>query len=1571
MNHIPQHQAEASALLASQSRSISKIAVKATESSSIDHMFPIIDLLLKNVELPTIFYIILSFYIFIQIYSSSFWPGLPYTIDYKTPVGNAFHFIFQIAFMSSLEGDLKSLTITFIILLCLTVFTVIILIIQITIYKVKRRLVRWSLFPTKFVLEFLPLMLLMPTGNFIGMVFSRLIDKADPLSIAYAVLSLIIFIIMLTVQYIQSYCFSMSPYIPKTIIFSSSGSFFMSIFSVIPIFLITPYIFKVFNRWIDPFLIALKMIFNIYVVYNTFYMPFMRRRTNFVFAAVFASSTVLDLSAFIISIGSFITEAIQLSIWFISLVLFYIIMHYVMNRHFNSIRKKLSKEILDSMSQDGQSIDTLIREYYFSLNLHKRAGKFKLFLAIGLENMSPMFLNWSLIKFAADNLEDTNLFLQMTKVVCLFPCENRLLRFMYTKCVEKQGLKFHERFMLFQIHSVMNQRQSSSSLEITTKLQELRNSSLGNLKAVRDFWLDIPDNPNAFYQIYINTVWVNDYYSEATLQWPNSIYLYKDYASYQVECGADFFNGVRSKYKSMLIEQGKNFVIDYSFRSLVHLYPHYLKKNILDIKGNFIVNVKKSGSSSSSANHNSVASSNTESTELDNEIEETISVTLFNHHRLRMALQLSIENKKSKNSMILKFYAGFSVVLLAAFLIFFYIFFASKFERRQTNLESAQLLERTRVGLDMAIIAVMMKWGSSLNLFSEAFKKDVTSISQRSINTLNNPILELLKWNNYGLMSLYDFMNALVTMATKGEKVIEDLKPVFRNMMSFNFCTGRYETQKPINISLRHAYIYCFDKVRELAQEAEDVQHWDLTNNMCTFFSNLDDLSTTYEEIQSSLTKKQVEDKFEVEEDNNIIMIAVTIVYFFATAPLLMTFFLRYLHELKSFLEMLRNLDIDVRKEAAKPFKDCSSLDQESIESNENKGSMNPIVLFTIILTSTIIGLILIIGMIVIGNEQNLQFMKISTWLDDAMNRNCYMSEVLLYSIITMLQVNGNMNLSFTTVNKTVEALSQTISNLDHSNDNLLHGLNGKIACIGVNKRFDAINLYELCKPNATGFYNTYQCAPIDKAISLVVTLVNDLIGKPYNYTIEPGSYFSHIFNIVNNHLIPFGFESVDILIQTGFDTTHKYSRWNLILAICGIVYSVLALFVIWFYVTKLDKAYKGFLQLFRRIPPLACNNSEIMSFLLNRKQGKENTKMSTAQSVITMSPDSIILTSRNETIDVINPAITELFGYTPNQLLGQPIDNLMPKELNLEVFNHFELMKQGQCSLTYEVDGVGKTDDDQEIPIHITIVGFAEEYKTCASSFAVILKNTTELQKQREEAEEAKKQSEKLLYNILPRDIVNRLNQGESEIFFSVPSSSIIFIDIVKWSDYAANITPAQIMSNLSLIFAKFDQACVKYNLITKIKLIGDIYMAAAGLFTLDIQPAQHASQMINFALESLLCVEEANTALDASLQVRVGINTGGPLLAGVLGTDKPVFDIIGDPINVASRLQSTCIPSTIQISQSTFELISDMSYNVETRGEIELKGKGKKLAYIVKPSLMSQGSSSAFFKSGNLPDI
>jgi PAS domain S-box-containing protein len=357
-----------------------------------------------------------------------------------------------------------------------------------------------------------------------------------------------------------------------------------------------------------------------------------------------------------------------------------------------------------------------------------------------------------------------------------------------------------------------------------------------------------------------------------------------------------------------------------------------------------------------------------------------------------------------------------------------------------------------------------------------------------------------------------------------------------------------------------------------------------------------------------------------------------------------------------------------------------------------------------------------------------------------------------------------------------------------------------------------------------------------------------------------------------------------------------------------------------------------------------------MVNLVYSKGQRNEQTVVSASHAVFETSQDSMLSLNTEGIVEFLNPATTTIFGFTPEQVLGQHVKMLLPPDGdgNAGFFTQMELMKHGQASFIYETAVTGAKDDETSVPLQLTLLGFASKGRR-AESFALVLRDQSEEFGRKKQVELAKKESEKLLLQILPRNIIMRLNRGDKDINFTVPLSTIVFIDVEKFSDYTANLQPKEIMQNLGMVFTGYDKLLAKYNLITKIKLIGDDYMAAGGLFLTEPDAEGHSNQVLQFALGCLEAVEQVNEQLQASLEVRIGVNTDGPLIAGVLGTEKPLFDIIGDPINVAARLQSTCIPGHVQISQKTYNLVATGPYHIEQRGEIELKGKGKQMTYLV----------------------
>ncbi|HZA67216.1 MAG TPA: adenylate/guanylate cyclase domain-containing protein [Geminicoccaceae bacterium] len=202
------------------------------------------------------------------------------------------------------------------------------------------------------------------------------------------------------------------------------------------------------------------------------------------------------------------------------------------------------------------------------------------------------------------------------------------------------------------------------------------------------------------------------------------------------------------------------------------------------------------------------------------------------------------------------------------------------------------------------------------------------------------------------------------------------------------------------------------------------------------------------------------------------------------------------------------------------------------------------------------------------------------------------------------------------------------------------------------------------------------------------------------------------------------------------------------------------------------------------------------------------------------------------------------------------------------------------------------------------------------------------ELERQRHEA---------LLRNILPGQIVTRLNNGELVIADRIEQATILFADLVGFTAAASRITPAVLVNNLNRIFSAFDDLCRSLQ-IEKIKTIGDAYMAAAGV---PMPRADHAEVIADFALAMLAALERVNAVAEVPFQMRIGIHTG-PVVAGVIGSHRFLYDIWGDTVNLASRLESHGLPGRIHVSPQTSRMLAG-HYDLQARGLINLRGIGK----------------------------
>jgi DNA-binding response OmpR family regulator len=240
-------------------------------------------------------------------------------------------------------------------------------------------------------------------------------------------------------------------------------------------------------------------------------------------------------------------------------------------------------------------------------------------------------------------------------------------------------------------------------------------------------------------------------------------------------------------------------------------------------------------------------------------------------------------------------------------------------------------------------------------------------------------------------------------------------------------------------------------------------------------------------------------------------------------------------------------------------------------------------------------------------------------------------------------------------------------------------------------------------------------------------------------------------------------------------------------------------------------------------------------------------------------------------------------------------------------------------------------------------------------------VKTHVELKRTREDLIEAYNQlgmerdkSEKLLLNILPQKVANELKESGYSIPEKFENVTVLFTDFVNFTSISSHVDPNLLINELNELFTAFDEIMDKYDC-ERIKTIGDAYLAVCGLPTVNVR---HVENIIYAAIDILNFLKERNTEAIKNnkliWEIRIGIHTGA-VVAGLVGIRKYIYDVFGDTVNIASRMESLCEPMKINISESTYKSILRETYGqklpfiIEERNPIDVKGKGSMKMYFI----------------------
>jgi adenylate cyclase len=297
-----------------------------------------------------------------------------------------------------------------------------------------------------------------------------------------------------------------------------------------------------------------------------------------------------------------------------------------------------------------------------------------------------------------------------------------------------------------------------------------------------------------------------------------------------------------------------------------------------------------------------------------------------------------------------------------------------------------------------------------------------------------------------------------------------------------------------------------------------------------------------------------------------------------------------------------------------------------------------------------------------------------------------------------------------------------------------------------------------------------------------------------------------------------------------------------------------------------------------------------------------------------------------------------ESFKYFKNYILYRDsVNDIKSVQKMADLRTNYEVSQK-----QVEVDLLNQQKKNQRIIVIATVIALFLIFLYALSLYRrnIFIKKTNLI------IQEEKDRSEKLLLNILPEETALELKQSGKVSARKFESVTVLFTDFKGFTQYAENLSPEKVVESVDFYFSKFDEIMDKYGL-EKIKTVGDSYMCAGGL---PFPTEDHAFKMVQAALdiaefvnESLKQVSENEVRFD----IRIGINTG-PVVAGVVGTRKFAYDIWGDTVNIASRMESNSIAGRINISENTYQLVKDF-FDCEYRGEIEVKNRGMMKMYFV----------------------
>ena len=1339
--------------------------------------------------------------------------------------------------------------------------------------------------------------------------------------------------------------------------------------------------------------------------------------------------------------------------------IFMYIHHYLKTKHFK-------ENLFPNFKQDENSSDNNKKEYLDSLNMSLSDAFY--YLQLGVATGSPLFIDWSLSNYIIEKFSDhSEILVFLTWLVSFFPSETHILHGYITIGLKMLSSNNFFQCFFYQLHRVHIFRQSSASSESTSDLSNIKKLTKTCIGMISWYWFMVATDPSqitpeTLHIISDKIIKVDTTWDELLEKYPNNAVFISLYSIYLLDVKSSFKSAARWHEKSVMIEAGTHLHNDKLFRGFLQMYPFYLKQKIVDTHGHIITSKT---ASKINKNYKAAMSTSSFTSSTGNEDDDSLNFeeasNFIPNFKLRIALERPIKTLPSPLIQTITLWSVLRLILNIIFIILIYKSIVDLFPPiedlsyhiRNLNALShpLKLLSHEIIWFYATSFPEVSNATTMLQLYQATFGDSANEI-EYYLNVsypMNDTIFQLSKDSMYYLDK---YASALYISNNLDDPVLITLSDILSLYKVTDTVCKRnntivkieYENSTSLDFILKS---YSTNSLKMSNDTAEERENWSNTTEFCELFlhpwgiqEGLTSMVNYLMEVIPTIYGSSGEEV----QTSEFILSFIPFIGLLIIFPniLLITFSLE--EEKKKLTGLILAVNPESALEASQSLFKGSQERSQKVSSFHYLGhSINYNLLFNLLSVVVICGLMMVNAGLAY-NRQSLFSLLFEHYLITFSQRDAIfdigrdaaclvlVNHIETLGLRTRFLVSFNSDSSeileewnslnyfpFTTIAEVKSHLFQNLIRIQDIIEVIEHGNEYFGGIVGNFEEIDDFRHAEKCKvaERTSSPLIFTKCISFDRLIQYFTTMANNIYLK-YDELYLNSTDLRHLANLIESRLGTEFHELMNSYEQIFDKYLSEFETLSLILLIIEIILVIIIFFVEVSFIFAIEREYKVFKSLVLRLNPISVVSDHLLlSWIFGNDTNSEKNIKTPAQAVFQTSSDAMLFMSADYIIESANSSVTTLFGFTNEQIIGQSINILLNPDNNSRLFYVMKMMISGQSEMIFEDNALGVRDNSTNIRLKVELIGIPGDDKR-AKGFILLLKDMTEELLQIEAVESARRRTEEIMLQILPKNIITRLfkkqddapepekeanlelnlsipnfnnrssifntssllntNQNPNldlsnfsrcnsiqrmisedifyipendndEIAFTVKIATPICINIDNFTSYAASLSPADVLNNLSKVFSYFDKLASSYSHITVIRSISDTYLAAGGIFDKGSDKAAHATQVVQFASAALLGIEELNISLNANLQIRIGITTDGPLVAGMLGKDKPLFDIYGNPISNAMELEKACVPGEILMSQYTYQLINKEDFKIEPRGTKELKNRGEVKVYAI----------------------